>query len=204
MAAVLDGDGITIVDVGADVLVAGGHGGQGLEAVQLGEQAGGTAHSCLPLGHEIADLVEQLILQGAELVLRAQDGGLHVLQLLGDVALVVGEGLLADVGIGHHVHEGLGDLDVVAEDLVVAHLEGLDAGALLLLGGHPIHPALPVGHDGAEAIHLGIVAVGDHTAVTDGEGRLLADGAVDLTANIFKGIQLPPNAGQLLGGGLLQ
>ena len=204
MAAVLDGDGIAVVDVGADVLVAGGHVRQGLEAVQLGQKPCGAADAGFPLGHEIADLVEQLVLQGAKLVLGAQDGGLHVLQLLGDVTLVVGQGLLAYVGIGDHIHEGLGDLDVVAEDLVVAHLEGLDAGAFLLLSGYPLHPALTVGHDAAEAVHLGVVALLDHAALTDGKGRLLADGAGNLVADIRKGIQLPPDAGQLLGGGVLQ
>ena len=61
-------------------------------------------------------------------ILGGEDGVLHVLELLGDEPLAVHQGLLADIGIGHQVVIGLGDLDVIPEHLVVAHLQVLDTG----------------------------------------------------------------------------
>jgi hypothetical protein len=53
-------------------------------------------------------------------------------QLFGGVALAANERLLALPLRRHGVLVGLRDLDVVAEDAVVAHLERLDAGAFAL------------------------------------------------------------------------
>ena len=90
--------------------------------------------------------------------LGGEDGVLQVLELLGDVPLAVGQGLLADVVRGHLVVEGVADLDVVAEDLVVAHLQAADAGALLLPGLHLGDDRRAARLDLPEAVHLGVVA----------------------------------------------
>ena len=59
---------------------------------------------------------------------------LQILQLLGDVPLRVGQGLLADIALRHLAPEGVGDLNIVAEDFVVADFQGADAGPFLLPG----------------------------------------------------------------------
>ena len=61
---------------------------------------------------------------------------LQILQLLSDVALAVDQRLLADIVVGYLIPEGVGYLDVIAEYLVIADLQGADAGLFLLLRLH--------------------------------------------------------------------
>ena len=51
-----------------------------------------------PLGDELPEAGEQLVFQGSDSVLCREHCGLQLLQLLGDVPLAVGQGLLSDVG----------------------------------------------------------------------------------------------------------
>jgi hypothetical protein len=61
-----------------------------------------------------------------------QDLGFVVGQLVGDKALAVDGGLLADV-VGRYLGQvGAGDLDKVAKDLVVTDLQRRDSGSLAL------------------------------------------------------------------------
>ena len=121
---------------------------------------------------------------------------LHLLELLGDVALAVDERLLADVGVGHLVVIGLGDLDVIAEDLVVADLERLDAGPLLLAGLQLGQDAAGVGEQGAQVVHLAAVARADDAALAHGERRLVDDAAGDQVAQLRQTVQVPAQPGQ--------
>ena len=73
---------------------------------------------------------EQLLLQREDLLLGVQHLALVVLQLRRGEALGVGQRLLALVVGRRQMQVGARDLDVVAEDVVEAHLERLDAGAL--------------------------------------------------------------------------
>ena len=73
--------------------------------------------------HLLAQLRENMILERRDLLLRSEDLRLEVLQLLGDEALRIREGLLADVALGYLVAPAVAHLDVVAEDLVVADLD---------------------------------------------------------------------------------
>ena len=55
-------------------------------------------------------------------LLRPQDLALILLELRCDEALGIGQGLLADVVFRDQVQVGVGDLNVVAEDLIVPDL----------------------------------------------------------------------------------
>ena len=85
-------------------------------------------------GGAFADLGEELLFEGEDLVFGVEHFALVVLQLGSGEALGVGQGLLALVVGGGQVLVGSGDFDVVAEDVVEAHLERRDAGALALAG----------------------------------------------------------------------
>ena len=74
----------------------------------------------------------RLVLEVADALLGAEDLLLVLLELRRDEALGVDQRLLAHVVGRDPVQVRLGDLDVVAEDLVVADLERADAGALPL------------------------------------------------------------------------
>ena len=115
---------------------------------------------------------------------------LQVFQLLGDVPLAVHQCLLADVGLGHLVLEGVGYLDVVAEHLVVADLQGPDAGALLLLGLHLRDDALAALEDVPQSVHFPVKAVPDEAALPDGERGLVADGGGNAPADVIQRVQL--------------
>ena len=116
----------------AHVAVRLGHLGQRGGNVQLGrgprrrEQLRGRA--AIWAQH----LPEELALQLQDALLGVEHQRLVLLQLGRDVALGVDQRLLADVVGRDERRVGLRDLDVVAEDLVVADLERLDAGALPL------------------------------------------------------------------------
>ena len=96
---------------------------------------------------------------------------LQILQLLGDKPLAVGQGLLSHVVLGHQVIIAFGHLDVIAEHLIIAHLQALDARALLfpaLQGGHHVRPVVD---DLPEVVHLPVVAPADKVPLPDGEGQ---------------------------------
>ena len=60
----------------------------------------------------------------------------QILQFLCDEPLAVYQGLFADVGFRHLLLKGIGDLNIVAEHLVIADFQGADAGFFLLLRLH--------------------------------------------------------------------
>ena len=111
------------VDLRTDVLPPLRHVGQGREDVE----AGGPGTRLLDAGHlgrhPPAHLAEELGLELLHAVLGAEDLLLPLLQLRREVALGVGQRLLADVVLGHLVEVRLGDLEVVSEDPVEADLE---------------------------------------------------------------------------------
>ena len=76
--------------------------------------------------HEEAGLKRQYLLVGSHYLL------LILLKLLGDVALGTGKGLLSNPFLRHLVLVRVAHLEVVAEDIVVAHLKRLDARLLCL------------------------------------------------------------------------
>jgi len=134
-----------------------------------------------------ADLLEQFGLEGLGAVLGREDLRLVPLQFVGDVAFGVLEGLLADVVVRDLLAVGVGDLDVVAEDLVEPHLQVRHAGAAGLFGLVAGQPALPVGADAAEAVQLGVEAAGDHATVAQDVGAV----GVDRPLDEFRGCAQP-------------
>ncbi len=111
---------------------------QGSEVREAGEQVDlcdaprGLAHACSGIEQVAAQLGEDAALDLAGSLLRRQDLGLVLLELGRGEAFGVDEGLLALVVGGDGLGVGLGDLDVVAEDVVEADFERADAGALAL------------------------------------------------------------------------
>ena len=98
---------------------------------------------------------------------------LQILQFLRDIAFAVHQRLLADVGVRHLILEGVGHLDIVPEHLVIADLQGADAGLFLFGGLHADDDTLAAVEDGAQAIHLAVEAVPDQLALPNGERRLI-------------------------------
>ena len=91
--------------------------GRGLEYRQEGVEGGDQVGEGLPFHH-------------IEPLLGVEDALLEFLELGCDVALSLGQGLLADPLLGDLVLVGVPYLEVVAEDVVEGDLEGGDAGGL--------------------------------------------------------------------------
>ncbi len=91
--------------------------------VELGQRPG---HGPQPVGGR-GDLLHHLavdpLLEVGDPLLGIQDQRLVLLQLGGDVPLGVDQRLLADIVGRSALGVGLADLQIVAKDLVVAHLQ---------------------------------------------------------------------------------
>ena len=117
-------------DLRPAVVALPGQLGQGRQHVQLRQHGGRGLHPPPRRRHRLAQLQEQLVFQLLRLLVGRQHLLFIFLQLGRDVALGILHRLLADVVVGNPLAMGVGDLEVVAEDLVEADLERGDAGPL--------------------------------------------------------------------------
>jgi len=167
MASLADVDALAVVEHGADIAAFAGDAGEGLQAIDT-RHDGGVAQQH---GERTADAGDDVgidaLFDHQHLLLGAEDLLLVFLQLLGDVAFGIGEGLLADPGLGHLVLMGVAHFDIVAEDVVVADLERRDARRLALALLDACQVILAVERDAAQVVQLGIHAVGDDAALLD-------------------------------------
>ena len=117
---------------------------------------------------------------------------LHLFQLRGDEALRIGQGLLADVVLRHQMQVRPGDLQIIAEDVVVGDLEGLDAGPLSLSAPsrREIQP-LPSRKRALKLVYLRIKAVFDHAPVSQVGGRIFNYRSFQEGDDLFQGPSWP-------------
>ena len=190
MAAVVDLDHAGIVHHRAAVAVFDRDDGKRRERVKLRDRGGGLLDALGARADLVAQGGEDLVFERVVTLPRGQDLLLQVLELLRDVALAVDERLLADVGVGHLILEGIGDLDVVAEDLVVADLQRADAGAFLFLRFNGGEQPLAAGENVVQAVDLGVEALADEAALAHGERRLVHDGLGDARSDVRERVKL--------------
>ncbi len=137
-----------------------------------------------------AHIGEEIVLDVDDLLLRAEDLRLEFLELLRDVALSIRERLLADVAVRHAVRTAVAHLDVVAEDLVVADLQRLDARLLLLALLNLLQHRLAVVRDAAVLVELLVVARLDDAALAQADARVLDNRALQEVDEIIEGLHL--------------
>ena len=185
MAAVRDLDDIRVVHQRLAVVPFGGHDLAREISTSSAARPSAVRADALRLSRDLlADLLEQRVLQLADALLGPQHLLLVILQLFGDEALGVGQGLAADV-IGRDGRQiALGDLDRVAEDPVVADLEGRDAGAGLFLGLQAGDESLSFAADGAQFVQFGVVAGCDDAPFAQRKGGALDDAVVHQCTDI--------------------
>ncbi len=210
MAALQDVQLAGGVHLRAGIVVAHGDLGERTERVEPRHGVGARLDARDLGRHAVAHLAEIPVFQLVDPVPRGQERVLQLLELLGEVALVGHQGLLADV-VRRDVLEPrrARHVDVVAEDLVVADLELFDPGTLPLARLQLGHHLRAVVADAAEPVDLLGVALAQDAALADGEGRFFADGAVDLRAQILQRVhaadlaqlRAPETVGQLLEPG---
>ena len=165
MAALTDVDALAVVQHGTHVAAFAGDACEGLEAVDARHRGGVAQHRrqrTADIGH---DPGVDALLQDEHLLLGAENLLLVLFQFARNVTLGVGEGLLAYPRLGDLVLVGVADLDIVAENVVVADLERRDAGGLALALLDAREVVLTVERDAAQVVQFGIDAVGDHAAL---------------------------------------
>ena len=111
--------------------------------------------------------------------LGAEDFAFQLLERGGSEAFRADQRLLAFVVRRHAVEVGFGDLDVVAEDLVVADFQRGDVAALALGRFQPRDHAARVGGERAQLVNFGTEAAPNHVAIARIDRRLVADRRVD-------------------------
>ena len=164
------------------------------EHVELRQHVGRGLHPPPRGRHRVAKLQEQLVLQ----LLRFLVGREHLLlvffQLGRDVALGVFYRLFADVFGRYLLAMGVGDFDVVAENLVEADLERGNARPLALLGLIAGDPLLAAAGQLAQGVERLVVTVADEAAVAAGEravvGQRRIEPAAEIGAKIDRRLQL--------------
>ena len=130
MPAILDPDLVPLVQGGSNIAVVDRHLGPGGEHIQPGDGGGQLSEDRGVLGDLGAQPAIEVPLQLVNPLPGVEHQGFILLEFGHHVALGVGQGLPPHVVRGHLFLIGLADLDVIAENLVVADLESPDSGTL--------------------------------------------------------------------------
>ena len=188
MAAVFNGNFPPQGDFRAAVAPLHSHGGKAAQGVRSGYGGGGLLHPGGLLGKVFPKLGENLVFQSGEPVFGGKHLIFQLLQLLGDVALAVGKGLLADIICGYLVDKGLGHLNIITEYPVEAHFQGADAGFFpfrRLNGGDGAAAAL---HNVPQAVGFLAGAFADDAALPDGQGGIVHQGVFNAIGAVRQGV----------------
>ena len=128
-------------------------------------------------------------LQGVDFLLGAEYLGLVLLEFLRDVSFRAYEGLLAHPFRRDLVPEGVADLQVVAEHVVVVNLERRDACALALALLHLLQVFAAVEEYGAELVQFRVDAGGYDLALANCHGGVLLHDAADFLKQPCGGVE---------------
>ena len=190
-----DGQHIAVVHHGAAVVVFRSDLRQRSQYIQLGNGIGGALDTIQLCTDAFQQFVKQAAFQRDEPLVCAKDLAFQLLQLLCDVTLAGGKGLLADVGLRHKVLVGVAHLDEVAKHMVIADFQLWNAGLLPQAGFQLRQHALGVIADGAQLVHLSMVTLGDNTAILEGGGRVRVYCGINARLDVLQRV----DAGSKLG-----
>ena len=192
-----DGQHIAVIHHGAAVVIFRSDLRQRSQYIQLGNGVGG-ALDTVQLGTDaLQQFVKQAALQRDEPLVCAKDLAFQLLQLLRDVPLAGGEGLLADIGLRHKVFVGVAHLDEVAEHMVIADLQLGDACLLPQAGFQLRQHPLGVVADGAQLVHLGMVTLGNDAAILEGGGSVRVYCGINARLDILQRVDAGGKLGKL-------
>ena len=160
-----DPDGIAIVHRGLYIVVIHCSLRQRSQHIQRGHGLGRCLHPHDLPRNFLQDLCKKLMFQRVQAFACAQNFVFEFLQLLRDISLAAGKGLLADKALGHLVFIRIADFNVIAEHPVEADLQLGNAGFLAQAGFQLGKHTLAAVHDVPQLVHLLVVARLDHAAV---------------------------------------
>src|SRR5260370_10254770 len=119
-------------EVRASVTAIGAKFREGGKNVKLRDGRGGLAQTRRFCGNAGAQVDEKLALDFEDALVGGKDFALVFFQLRRSETLRVDQGLLALVIVGREMQVGLGNFDVIAENMVEADFKRSDVGALAL------------------------------------------------------------------------
>ena len=163
-------------DQGANVVPARGRLRERRDRVHVRERRGCGEYLFTRAADLGADVAEETHLKLADALLRVQHERLVLLQLKRDEAFGGGERLLARVARGNEMQVRPRDLDEVAEDLVVADAQALDACPRALALLHLGEEGLAVFQQRAQAVQLLRIACADDARMLAAARQVVADG----------------------------
>ena len=190
VAAVVNFDDAAVVHARTAIVVVHRDGRERAERVELGDEPRRALDAHALGGDGFAQGGENFKFERLVAISRGQNLLLKVFEFFGDVALAVHERLLADVSVGDEVLERIRDLDIVAEDLVVADLQRADAGLFLLARLDVGEKPLAARQNLVQAVDFGIVALADEAALTHGKRRLVDERVADALRHVGERVEL--------------
>ncbi len=186
MPAVRDGQDVALVHLGPDIVPLVGQFGEGQQDIKNGQVLGHLLQPGDLLSDFFPDLKEKLVFQLVDPGLGSQHPVFVFLQLRGDKPFAVNQGLFPLVIGGHQRQVGLGYLNVIAKNLVVADLQRGDTRPFSL-------PFLNLGDQGLagvtdlpQLIQLPVEACLDQASFLNQVGWLIQDGPVDQPGHILQ------------------
>ena len=192
-----DGQHIAVIHHGAAVVVFRSDLRQRSQYIQLSNGIGGALDTIQLCTDAFQQFVKQAAFQRDEPLVCAKDLAFQLLQLLRDVTFAGGEGLLADVGLRHKVLVGVAYLNKVAKHMVIADFQLWNAGLLPQTGFQLCQNALGVIADGAQLVHLGVVALCNNAAILEGGGGIRVYCGVNARLDILQRIDTCGQLGKL-------
>ena len=147
-----------VVHIGADILVLRCHGSKRQQAVQLRHDIRIHLHLRHIVGQREHQLIVETILYHLYLLFRRQNLVLVLFEFLCDIALGIGERLLANPLGWHLLFVGVTHLKVVAEDVVIADFQALNACFLDLTLLQAQQVFFAVGMQVAQVVQLAVHA----------------------------------------------
>ena len=182
VAALPDVDALAVVEHRTHVAPLAGQPSEGLQAVDARHHGRVAQHRRQRTADKCHDLGIDALLQHEHLLFGAEDLLLVLLELLGDVTFGIGEGLLANPRRRDFLLVGVADLDIVAEDVVVADFERRNARGLAFALLNARKVILAVERDAPQVVQLGIDPVGNHAALLY---LIVLRIGIDLAGNAF-------------------
>ena len=154
----------------------GRDGGEGGHRVELAEPGGGIKQVASRGRNAPAELSEESVLARHHRALRVEHQRFLFLERRGDVALAVDQRLLAHILRWDRFPVRVADLDVIAEHLVEADLQGPDPGALSLRLLEAADPVAGRARAGPNPIQLGVKPRPKDPTILERAGQLIQEG----------------------------
>ena len=190
MTAVFDVDTLEVADGRLGILVLHGAVGEGVEHVESGGEAGVVLDDGDVVGKTNYQFVVESHLDFENLLLGGQYLGFQFFEFLSDISFAASKGLLAGPLRRHLRLVGVRHLKVIAEDVVEADFQRVDAGflgfALLDVG----EDAATVGSQVGEFVEFGVDATLEDAALARHHRRVFANLLFDALAYVHAGVEL--------------